>query len=74
MRARGVKNIGSIHDIFSLPQKLSYFLSFRLTFPPLFTFSVEEAFSYRRDCLPKSISSKHKLDHPNLIKVARYHP
>jgi hypothetical protein len=43
-------------------------------FPSLFTFCVEEAASYRRDRLSKSISSKPKLDHPNLAKAARQHP
>jgi hypothetical protein len=43
-------------------------------FPSLFTFCVEEAASCRRDRLSKSISSKPKLDHPNLAKAARQHP
>jgi hypothetical protein len=51
---------------------VSLFLSHLLPF--LFTFSVEEAASCRRDRLPKSTSSKPKLDHPNLAKAARQHP
>jgi hypothetical protein len=51
---------------------VSLFLSHLL--PSLFNFSVEEAASCRRDRLPKSISSKPKLDHPNLAKAARQHP
>jgi hypothetical protein len=42
-------------------------------FLPLFTFCVEETASCRRDRLSKSISSKPKLDHPNLAKAARQH-
>jgi hypothetical protein len=51
---------------------VSLFLS--QLFSSLFTFCVEEAASCRRDRLSKSISSKPKLDHPNLVKVARQHP
>jgi hypothetical protein len=50
------------------------FLFLSHLYPSLFTFGVEEAASCRRDRLPKSISSKPKLDHPNLAKAARQHP
>jgi hypothetical protein len=51
---------------------VSLFLSH--LYPSLFTFGVEEAASCRRDRLPKSISFKPKLDHPNLAKAAKQHP
>jgi hypothetical protein len=60
--------------IFSLFLKValvSFFLSHLL--PSLFTFSVEEAASCRKDRLPKSTSSKPKIDHLNLAKAARQH-
>jgi hypothetical protein len=72
--AIGVKNIGPTHDTFSLPQKLVLFLSFPHLFPSLFTFSVEEAASSKKDCLSKNTLSMLKLDHPNLAKAARQYP
>jgi hypothetical protein len=69
-----VKNIGSTYDIFSLSKAalVSLFVSHLL--PSLFIFSVEEAASCRRDHLSKSTSSKPKLNHLNLAKVARQQP
>jgi hypothetical protein len=52
-------------------------ISFSLSiafFPSLFTFSVEEIVSCKKDYLPKSTSFKSKLDHLNLVKAARQHP
>jgi hypothetical protein len=66
-----MKNIGPTHDIFSPSALISLFLSHLLS--SLFTFSVEEATSSRRNHLLKSTLSKSKLDHPNLAKAARQH-
>jgi hypothetical protein len=61
------------HDIFSPSKATLVFLFLSHLLPSFFTFSVEEA-ACRRDRLPKSTSSKLKLDHPNLAKAARQHP
>jgi hypothetical protein len=69
-----VKNIGPIHDIFSLSKVALVFLFLSYLFRSLFTFCVEEAASCGRDHLSKNISSKPKLNHLNLTKAARQHP
>jgi hypothetical protein len=56
---------------FSKVVLVSLFLS---QLSPLFTPSVEEDASYKRDCLSKNTSSKSKLNHPNLTKVVSQQP